>query len=63
MVLHESVCGSGDSVDVIGRRRASIDVVMRFINLFFRIISLGSLKPEQSQYFYVLQKLPSGRDT
>lgn len=59
-VLHESVSGRGDSVDVIGRKSASIDVVMKLINFFFRVVSLGSLQPERSQYFYVLQKALSG---
>lgn len=55
-VLHESIYGRGDSVDVIGRKSAGVDVVMKLINFFFRVVSLGSLQPELTQYFYVLQK-------
>jgi SAM-dependent methyltransferase len=62
-VLHESIHGRGDSVDVIGRKSAGVDVVMTLINFFFRIASLGSLQPELTQYYYVLQKSPRDRSS
>lgn len=58
-VLYGSVCGYGDSRDVIGRKSKAVDLVMKIINLFFRVVSLGTLKPELSQYYFVLQK-PGG---
>jgi len=58
-ILHESMSGRGDSVDVMGKKSASVDVVMKLINVFFRVASLGSLQPELTQYYYVLQKGPA----
>lgn len=55
-ILHESVFGYGDSRDVIGRKSKAVDAVMAIINAFFKVITLGKLKPEQTQYFFVLQK-------
>jgi SAM-dependent methyltransferase len=55
-VLHASVFGYGDSRDVIGRKSKSVDAIMKIVNLFFRVVSLGTFKPELSQYYFVLQK-------
>jgi SAM-dependent methyltransferase len=55
-VLYENVFGEGGSKDVIGRKSKTMDIVMYGINLFFRIISLGRLQPELTQYTFVLQK-------
>ena len=60
-ILHESIFGHGDSRDVIGRKSKSVDVIMTIINMFFRVVSLGALKPELTQYYFVLQKPPAGR--
>ncbi|MGD9402779.1 MAG: class I SAM-dependent methyltransferase [bacterium] len=59
-ILHESLYGRGDSVDVIGRKSAGVDIAMKVINFLFSVISLGSLQPKLTQYFYVIQKRPAG---
>jgi SAM-dependent methyltransferase len=60
-ILHESVFGHGDSRDVIGRKSGSVDLVMKAINGTIRGLSLGRIKPESSQCYFVLRKsAPSG---
>jgi hypothetical protein len=59
-ILHKSVAGHGDSKDVIGRESRRVDMVMKVINFLFRVLSFGSLKPELTQYYFVLQKSPTG---
>jgi SAM-dependent methyltransferase len=57
-ILHDRVAGYGDSRDVLGRKSRRVDIIMKVINLFLRVVSFGTIKPELTQYYFILQKNP-----
>ncbi|MFA4948437.1 MAG: class I SAM-dependent methyltransferase [Candidatus Krumholzibacteriia bacterium] len=56
VILHKSIAGHGDSMDILGRESRSVDLVMKVLNGLIRVLSLGRLKPEATQSFFILQK-------
>ncbi len=58
-VLYRSVAGYGDSRDVMGRKSRKVDMVMVVLNSLLRVLSLGTIQPEATQLYFVLQKPPA----
>jgi 2-polyprenyl-3-methyl-5-hydroxy-6-metoxy-1,4-benzoquinol methylase len=56
LVLHESIAGHGDSMDVLGRESRSFDLVMKVLNGILRVLSLGRIEPKATQTYFILQK-------
>jgi SAM-dependent methyltransferase len=60
-VAHDRAAGSGDSIDIVGRKRWKVDLVIVPINLLLLVGTLGRVDARKTQYFIILHKKPDAR--
>ncbi len=58
-MLYGAVEGDGDSRDVLGRKNAGVDLVMKLLNGILKLVSFGKIEPKATQFYFVMSKSPS----
>lgn len=56
VVAYERTAGTGDSVDIVGRKSWKVDLFVVPLNLLLLAVSIGRIDARKTQYFIILQK-------
>ena len=55
-VAYERTSGSGDSVDIVGRKSWKVDLFVVPLNLLLLAVTIGRIDARKTQYFVILRK-------